>query len=329
MRVLVTGGTGFVGSHSVAALVQAGHRVRLLVRDPERVARSLAWLGLGPLEHCVGDVTDLASVERALEGCEAVLHAAAVASLSPRRAREVEAVNVGGTALVLGAARRRGLDPIVHVSSLSALLPADTPRLHAEADVQHPALPYSRSKAEAERVARALQAGGAPLVITYPGGVWGPGDPYAGEGTSAVLRFVKLGFAPCPASGGLPLVDVRDVAALHAALLVPGRGPRRYMAGGPFVTARTLGDAFERVTGRHVRTPRVPGALMRGVGRVGDWSRHLGFSHGLTREAMVTLTRGVPCDDAPTTTELGVGFRPLEETLHDTLAWLRAEGRSV
>jgi nucleoside-diphosphate-sugar epimerase len=124
MRVLVTGGTGYVGSHSVAALTGAGHEVRVLARSPERIATTLESLSGDGIEAAVGDVTDPASVERALNGCDAVLHTASVFSMDPRRADEMRRVNVRGTENVLGTAHRLGIDPIVHVSSEVALLPA-------------------------------------------------------------------------------------------------------------------------------------------------------------------------------------------------------------
>src|SRR5438093_1733643 len=86
MRVLVTGGTGYVGSHAVAALVRSGHEVRLLVRSPERVATSLDPLGVSAPDVAVGDVTDAGSIDAALTGCDAAVHAASVYSLDPRDA---------------------------------------------------------------------------------------------------------------------------------------------------------------------------------------------------------------------------------------------------
>ncbi len=122
MQVLVTGGTGYVGSHTVRALVDAGHEVRLLVRSAERMRRALEPLGVPPPPHVVGDVTDPVTVRRALDGCDAVVHAANVYALDARRAQEMASVNPSSTELVLGTAHELGLDPIVHVSSYVALL---------------------------------------------------------------------------------------------------------------------------------------------------------------------------------------------------------------
>ena len=111
MKVLVTGGTGFVGSHSVAALVARGHQVRLLVRSPDQVARSLSPLGVADVESVVGDVTAPQPVEEAMAGCDAVLHAAAVYSVDPRAATRIRETNVRATEIVLGAAVRMGWIP--------------------------------------------------------------------------------------------------------------------------------------------------------------------------------------------------------------------------
>ena len=179
MRVLVTGGTGFVGSHAVAALRERGHDVRLLARDPARVQAALAPVGVeaAAIETARGDVLDPDAVSQALSGCDAVLHAAAVYTFDARRVEAMRATNTRATELVLGAAHRRHLDPIVHVSSYAALLPASGPVVGPDEALKPPAAAYPASKAASERVARALQATGAPVTIVQPGSVWGPHDP--------------------------------------------------------------------------------------------------------------------------------------------------------
>ena len=181
MKVLVTGGTGFVGSHSVAALLSQGHQVRLLVRSPDQVARSLSPLGAADVESVLGHVTAPQSVKEAMTGCDAVLHAAAVYSIDPRAASRIRETNVRAAENVLGTVVRRGLDPVVHVSSYVALLPPQGAVLTPDSPVKRPRGTYSRSKAESERIARGYQEQGAPVVIVYPGGVIGPDDPYLGE----------------------------------------------------------------------------------------------------------------------------------------------------
>jgi dihydroflavonol-4-reductase len=101
LLVVVTGGTGYVGSHAIAALAKAGHQIRVLARSPDTVPAALTPLGVDRVDTVTGDVTDSDAVERALEGADAVLHAASVFSMDPRRADEMRAVNVRGTDTVL------------------------------------------------------------------------------------------------------------------------------------------------------------------------------------------------------------------------------------
>jgi len=126
MLVLVTSGTGYIGSHSVAALAKAGHRIRVLARSAEKVPAALGPLGLEGVETALGDVADPAAVERALAGCDAVLHAASVFSLDARKAGEMNAVNVRGTEVVLGAARvgSAGLQPVFFLDGPRPTVPA-------------------------------------------------------------------------------------------------------------------------------------------------------------------------------------------------------------
>jgi nucleoside-diphosphate-sugar epimerase len=163
MRVLVTGGTGYVGSHTVAALVEGGHEVRLLVRDPRRVSAALTPLGLRALDTIVGDVTDAAAVERAARDCEAVVHAGSVYSLDSRDARRIRQINERGTDLVLGTAHRARLDPIVYVSSVAALLQPNGRTLTPDSPIGRPPGPYLGAKADAERAAAGAQHPQGPL----------------------------------------------------------------------------------------------------------------------------------------------------------------------
>jgi uncharacterized protein YbjT (DUF2867 family) len=166
MKILVTGGTGFVGSHAVAALVRDGHDVRLLVRRLGTPAVA---------DMVVGDVLDEGAVSRALDGCQAVVHTAGIFSLDARRAEEMRRTNTRATELVLNGAAERGLDPIVHVSTTVALTRygGTSPDLPL-GDID---LPYTQSKIASERVARRLQDAGTPVVTIYPGAVYGPRRP--------------------------------------------------------------------------------------------------------------------------------------------------------
>jgi len=321
--VLVTGGTGYVGSHSIAALTAAGHRVRVLARSPDRVAPALEPLGVDGVETAVGDVTDPPAVERALEGCDAVLHAASVFSMDPRKADEMQAVNVRGTDTVLGTAHRLGLDPIVHVSSeLSLLPPKDGEVLTAGSRVKVPKVPYCRSKAESELVARKYQQLGAPVVSVMPAAVWGPQDPHFGEGVTLARNVLKKRF-PMVMPGGMHITDVRDVAKVHAAVMEPGRGPRSYMVAGHYLSMGDIIRTVADLTGRRIRFVTAPGVVLSAWGRLADAIQHrvktrLPWDY----EGIWVLNCAARCDDSATHSELGVECRPIRETFEDTVRWL-------
>ena len=327
MRVLVTGGTGFIGSHTVAELVRGGHEVRLLVRAPERVSRALVPLGVEGCAHAVGDVTDDASVEHAMEGCDAVVHCASVFSLDSRERSRIRRTNVMGTEVVIGTAHRLGLDPIVHVSSMAALFPPDGQVLTTRSPVKHPPGTYYRSKADSERVARRYQETGAPVVITYPSVVFGAHDPHFGE-VPTLLASILKGRVPAIPPGGFPMVDVASVARVHAAVMSRGRGPRRYMVSGTYVA---LGEAIEvlgELTGRRIHFATMPHWSLWPAARLADAvQRFLPFRIPLSLEAFYLTTWDPHCDDSETRSELGVVYKGVRDMLAETVEWMARTGR--
>ena len=191
MKVLVTGATGFLGAHTVAELCRSGHSVRLLARAQRRVPAALEPLGVEGTETILGDITEPTSVERALQGCDSVVHCGSIYSLDPRAAPRIKKTNVTGTTLVLEKAHQLGLDPIVHVSSFAALIGIRGATLTPDSPATRPPGAYFCSKADSDLVARSFQESGAPVVITYPGSVWGPHDPHLGESTQ-IARNMAL-----------------------------------------------------------------------------------------------------------------------------------------
>lgn len=253
MRIFVTGGSGFVGCHTIAELVQSGHEVVALARDPARIEAALRPLGAPRVEIVRGDVLDRDAVRRALHGSDAAIHAAGVYALDPRRRGEMWRTNVDGTQTVLGAALEAGCDPIVHVSSVVALWPLSQTRPAApEPPVGTLRTPYFASKVAAERIARELQAAGAPVVTTYPGNVWGPHDPAAGEMIPLLRGFLGNRFPFRLADAGITVTDVRWLARLHAALVRPGLGPRIVTASGHFVPFGEWFELLRGLTGRRL-----------------------------------------------------------------------------
>ncbi len=328
MRVLVTGGTGFVGGWSAKAIADKGHSVRFLVRNAARLQTSVAKLGVDVTDHVVGDITDRDSVLRALDGCDAVLHAAALVATDPNQTAQMLSTNMDGARNVLGGAVELGMDPIIHVSSITALFNPDVDKLDADLPVFGGTDGYGRSKAQVEIYARGMQDAGAPVNITYPGMVMGPpvGNQF-GEAGEGVAQALQLGAIP-GRSAAWTVVDGRDLADLHAALLEPGKGPRRYMAGGHRIPVDELARLLSEVGDKTMLSVPVPDTVLRIAGQLLDrLGPFLPFQTPFTEAAMQYYTQMPDSDDTPSERDLGITYRDPRITLADTVAGLRALNR--
>jgi dihydroflavonol-4-reductase len=325
MHVLITGGTGFVGGWTAKVIADAGHSIRFLVRKPDRLQTSIAKLGVDVSDFAVGDITDRVSVRDALHGCDAVVHSAALVATDPRQTNEMLTTNMQGAQNVLGQSVELGLDPIIHVSSFTALFRPGLEMLTADLPVVGGADGYGTSKAQVEIYARGLQDAGAPVNITYPGMVLGPpvGDQFgeAGEGVKAALQMHAI---PGRSAAWL-VVDVRDLAALHAALLEPGRGPRRYTAGGHRVPASELANMLGQIASTPMVAVPIPDTALRVAGAVLDRAgRFLPFDTPFTSAGMQYYTQMPASDDSPSERELGITYRDPQETMADTFEALHS-----
>lgn len=312
MHIAITGGTGYLGAHTARRLLEAGHRIRLLVAPGcgnDAVLPRLAALGEVDVHH--GDIRAADTVTRLLDGCDAVIHAAGVVGTDRRRATLMWEINAHATERVLTHAAEAGLDPIVSVSSYSALFPPPDGVITADTPPAPGRSPYAQTKAYADRAARRLQEAGAPVVVTYPSSVVGPAFwTAAGVTERGWEPMVRAGAAP-RMPGGMQMVDVRDVAEVHTALMRAGCGPRRYVCGGDLLTFDEMVDALECGSGRRIRRIPLSPRLFRGIGWVADLcGRVLPLGDGLSYEAAMLLTAATPTDDAPTLTDLGLaGWR--------------------
>jgi nucleoside-diphosphate-sugar epimerase len=286
------------------------------------VARTFAGRDVVPDDVLAVDLFDSASVARALDGCDAVVHAAALFSLDPRRSKEILSTNERATRTVLEAAVEAGCDPVVHISSTVSLLRrAGTDSSLPLGDLD---LPYSRSKIASERVARTFQERGLPVVSVYPGSVYGPADPYLGEQATR-LAWIARGLFPIWPTGGMHTVDVRDTAAVVEACLQPGRGPRRYVVPGHHMTGDDLYGTVGAAIGRRRPHVSLPARMVPAVTAPVDVLHRLlpaRWRYPADREGAEIGARNTRFDTSPAEQDLGVHARPLEDSLRDTLTWL-------
>jgi dihydroflavonol-4-reductase len=327
MLVLVTGGTGFVGAHTVAEVTRAGHQVRVLARSAAAVEEALAPLNVPgeAVDVLVGDVTDRAAVSRAVRGADAVVHAASVYSFDSRHHGRMRRTNVRGTQLVLDAARRFDVGRTVYVSTFGALEPTASGLVGPDSPPARVREVYLATKAAAEEVAREHQERGAPVSITYPPALLGPHDPKRGDQTVR-LRNTLRGLMPVWPTGGFPVGDVRDTARLHAELLTaPPQPLDRHFGPGRYLSTRAYVQALREVTGRSLPTAFVPARPMLPMAYAMDlvqrvWPWHIPAEYGA---CLVCARDAHPVDMAPA---LGIRPRPFTETLTDTVRWLHDAG---
>ena len=325
LRVTVTGATGLTGSHTVRALLRAGHQVRAFVRSPDKAARVFGQ-NIAGLELVPGDITDQPSVVRALHGCDGVIHCAAVVAVG--RGGSAEAIletNLSGVRNVIGSAVEAGLRRIIHVSSLATLFRGDGTLLHEGSETRPSNHAYGQSKTLADEYVRKLQADGHPIQIVYPAAIIGPDDPGLSEAMMALCVFIR-DFIPIT-TAGMQFVDARDLATAHARILEAEPSGARYLASGTFLRWTELAAMIEQVNGRRPTTIPFPAPLLRGAGRLLDIVRKVvPVELPLTAEAAAYITRWDAVPNSAAFEEMGVRFRDVSESLADSINWLRAAG---
>jgi nucleoside-diphosphate-sugar epimerase len=324
MHVFVTGATGFIGFHTVLALLQAGHTVRLGVRNVAKMKALYGAQGLQISDYACGEITDPEAIDEALTGCDAVVHTAAMVSLDPAMAELMYDTNVTGTRLVVGGAVARGIRSIVHVSSVAAVFDRFAAVIDERQPPAKPLSAYGRSKADSEKYVQGLIEQGAGIAISYPSAVLGPLDPAMSEGNQGVAIFFNKGFVLT--SSGMQIIDVRDLARVQVALLEQQKSGA-YMVSGHYRSWDELAVVLDSVTRRKIRKFSIPGPLLRALGAgVDRLGRHMDLDTIFSAEAAMYASQWVYVDDRKVRGELCLEYRPLEETLRDTIGWLAEAG---
>ena len=321
----MTGATGMAGSHTVRALLQAGHEVRAFVRSPDKARRVFAGQG-GRLELARGDIADVRAVRDAMRGCDGVIHCAALVAIDSGHTPDaLIETNVSGVRNVIGAAVDEGLERIVHVSSVATLFRGDGTVLSEASEPRESEHAYGRSKAIAERYVRGLQDEGHPVKIVYPGAIIAPDDPGLTESMNAIRVFMR-DFIPITSSG-MQFIDARDLAVAHLRMIETEPGPARYLIAGTFVSWAELADILAKTTGVRPKTIRIPGPILRAVAGFLDLVRKvMPVEFPLTAESATYVTRWDPVPNSEALEVMGVRLRDVSESLGDAARWIREAG---
>jgi dihydroflavonol-4-reductase len=312
-RTLVTGATGFVGSHVARALVERGDDVRVTLRASSS-RDALAGLDV---EVAVAQLGDRAALRRALHGVDRVFHVAGTTHLRATAA-ELARVNVDGTRVVMEEALRAGVERVVHTSSIGAVGPA---RPHGAVDERAtfpPGLgvPYAESKHAAETEALRVAARGLDLVIVCPAHVFGRGD--RGPTSTGVVRRFLLRRIPAYVPGAINVVDVEDVAAGHLLADERGTAGERYILGTRNYSWERLFAELERLSGIEGPALEVPVGVALALAEAGARGPFpLPVSVAEIRAAGYWWT----CKSTKARRELGWTTRPHEDTVEETVRW--------
>jgi len=310
MKVMVTGGTGYLGRAVVRTLAARGHELVIFARNASRS-------GL-PGTAIDGDIRDRSAVELAARGCDAISHSAALVSIWRRRPEDFDDVNVGGLRNVLAAAAAPRIPRVLYTSSFVALPPRDRTEPLLAND-------YQRTKVAADRLADEAVHGGCPLVRVYPGVVYGPGSFTEGNLVGRLiadhLKHKLPGLVGPEQRWSYAYID--DVAAGHGEALERGRVGGRYALGGENAPQRRVFEIVQQLTGR--RPPlRIPFPAAHLLGAAEELRvKCFGGTPLITRGAVEIFRHDWSLDSSESVRELAYPLTPLAEGVARTLQSIR------
>lgn len=323
MKVLVTGAAGFIGQHVVRMLEERGDTVRALLAPGESEA---ALTGRScEIRRC--DIRDLPGLIPEAEGCDAVIHLAAIYTLWMADYRTMYEVNVEGTRNVLEAARRAGVEKVVYTSSIAAVgvdegtLPAnESTAFNQHGRCSH----YVLSKHYAELAVLEAAEAGLPVTIVNPSFPMGVGD-HRPTPTGRMICRIVVGSYFAYGPGGINVVDVEDVARGHLLALDRGAVGRRYLLSGTDISYRDLFGRVQHTAGVKRKAFGIPSSAMMAMGLAGDVIAR--FREPLIDSVTVRYTsQFLYYDNTLARDELGCEFRPLDEVLKKAIDWFESVG---
>jgi len=324
MTTLVTGATGFLGSHVARQLLARKESVRVLLR-PTSQNRAIADL---PLEYATGDLRDPASLDRAMNGVRRVFHVAADYRLWARRPKEIYESNVTGTKNVLEAAKRAGVGQFIYTSTV-ATVAVDRPQLPNEAtesQLGEMVGQYKRSKWLAEKEALNAAKSGLPLIAVMPKTPVGPGDWKPTPTGKIILDFLN-GKMPGYVETGLNFVGVEDCAAGHLLAAEKGKIGERYLLGAENLALKQVLDELEKITGLPAPRLKIPHGLALGAAYVETaFSRLVGREPQIPVEGVKIARHLMFVDCSRAQRELGFRPGPVAAALERAVRWYEANG---
>lgn len=325
MRAFVTGASGHVGGNLVRELLHRGYEVRALVRSDIRALEGL------DIEMVKGDLLDSSTLKPLMVDCDAVFHSAAFVAVEKVQEAIMEKINVDGTIAVAEAAIASEVPKMIQFSSVHAFSqhPTSQPLTEDRPLVNDPkAAPYDRTKAAAQRALMSYRKEGLNVSVVHPTGIIGPHD-YKPSRMGQVLSDIANGKMPFALNNGFNWVDVRDVCRSAVNCVESGKDGQNYLLPGTWASMPELSTLVGQVTSRRTHIATMP-----------FWTAYLALPFAslnskITRKRPL-FTKGslhalaVQCKEIPgalARAEIGHQTRPLDETITDTVNWLREHGK--
>jgi dihydroflavonol-4-reductase len=324
--ILVTGGAGFIGSHLVNQLVEAGQAVRVF----ELPGADVRHLPLDAIQLVRGDIRRAEEVRDAVRNCRQVYHLAANPNLWTRVRSDFDAVNNKGACIVLHEALRAGAERVLHTSTESILTCTQSSDQSVEEirpNDENMIGPYCLSKLRGEQEAFRLADSGAPIIVACPTLPIGPGDHNLTPPSRMTLAFCQ-GKLPTYLDCRFNVIDARDIASGLRAAMKVGRPRIRYLLGGANLRLIEWLKIVGRLVGREVPRWQVSYPLALIVA----YASELAADHLTGRMPMATVTgvklarRGMHFGAGASQKHLGLQLRTVEESARDAIAWFRRKG---
>src|SRR2546422_1035104 len=323
LRAFVTGGTGFIGRHLVRVLLDAGWSVNAFILESER-SRLPKDANLEPV---VGDITKPSTLRGEMDETDAVFHLAAVVDSWVRDPRDYVRVNVEGTGHLVDESLRAAVPRFLFTSSMSGIGVTPGVVMREDSPPGKAFGPYEESKAVAERlVAKAVSERGLPAITLIPSIVIGPGET---RNTREVLRSYVKGEIPgtFAEESVLPVVDADDVARAHLGAYHRGRPGERDIISGENVPWGELLRMASLASGTPMPSRHIGDRTVRFAARTGElFSRVTRSPPRLPSWLAEFLLTGASMDNGKSVRELGMAYRPIHQSIRDSIAWFRDQG---
>lgn len=323
MKYLVTGATGFLGSHIVRRLLRDGYNVCIL----RRANSSLQDLQGLSFEEVIGDITDGAALQKAVAGVDVVIHAAARISYWPQEADETLRINGYGTFCVANAARKAGVRRFVYVSTIMAIGIPD-PGTVGDEDSIYPLCknPYTEGKFGGEAVLEQLVEQGLPAVTVNPGVIIGPIDRRRATGglffPGKINRYFYI-------PGGMSVVDVEDVVDGILRAAEKGRVGERYLLTAENLTYRQMRSVIAEEMNEPKPCIPISAAMLKGLASFSDWvARYTHRRPSISRPMAEFLPLELFFTSRKAQRELGWTFRPFRDSVKRAIAWYQSHSSS-